>query len=426
LKFICRTDLQTDGLQGVRNRGENGIIVPELHSAPDRSTGHKSCHSGFFGLTGKEDGQLLIVADKNIPLLDETFGCHGDLHLRSGRAMDRSDLEGADALLVKSITPVTRDLLAETAVRFVGSATIGFDHIDTQWLDEHGVTWTNAPGCNADAAAQYTLAMILLACERLGKDLQGLTAGVIGRGNVGSRVQSLLGALGVPTVACDPPLADEGVAGLVSHEKALAQDVVCLHVPLTREGPYPTWRMVNRQALARMRDGALLLNSSRGHVVDGEALKCELRTGRVHAALDVWPGEPDIDPELLAASTVATPHVAGYSEEGRRNGALMIFKEFCRWAGVSAEFSTGIEPAGRELLLQPGYPLSSAILTVSHVAEDDRAMRKLAALDTQDRKIHFDLLRRDYPLRNDFSAWRISGAGADDRESLRALGFIVT
>jgi erythronate-4-phosphate dehydrogenase len=367
---------------------------------------------------------LLIVADRNIPLLAETFGRHGELRLRSGREIVPSDLAGADALLVKSITPVTRELLAGSSIRFVGSATIGFDHLDTRWLEQSGIAWTSAPGCNADAAAQYTLAMLLLACERLGRDVRGLSAGIIGRGNVGSRVQRLLAVLGVSTVANDPPLADAGVRGLVSQEEALAQDIVCLHVPLSRDGPCPTWRMIDTRTLHRMRDGALLLNSARGNVVAGDALLAELRSGRLHAALDVWPGEPDIGPDLLNATTVATPHVAGYSEEGRRNGALMIYEAFCHWAGLRP--ATDAVPAAprHELHLElDSDGFADVIRQVSHVEADDRAMRGLAGLDPEPRRLAFDRLRKDYPLRSDFAAWRLRGCPTGATATLGALGF---
>jgi erythronate-4-phosphate dehydrogenase len=367
---------------------------------------------------------LLIVADKNIPLLAETFGRHAGLRLRSGREIAPADLVGADALLVKSITPVTRTLLEASAIRFVGSATIGFDHMDVEWMDAHGITWTNAPGCNADAAAQYTLAMLLLACERLGRDPRKLTAGIIGRGNVGSRVQRLLGVLGLETVANDPPLAAAGEAGLVSLEEALTRDLVCLHVPLTRTGPYPTWRMLGPAALAHMRAGALLLNSARGNVVDGDALLGELQSGRLHAALDVWPGEPAIDPGLLAATTVATPHVAGYSEEGRRNGALMIYRAFCRWAGIEP-VTDGVPAAPRHELQaeRDADQVARVIRRVSHVEEDDRAMRALTALDPASRRLAFDRLRKNYPLRSDFGAWRLRGCASSAARTLGALGF---
>lgn len=364
---------------------------------------------------------MLIVADKNIPLLQETFGRHGELRLRAGRTIDRGDLDGADALLVKSITPVTRDLLAGSTVRFVGSATIGFDHLDTQWMKENGVTWTNAPGCNADAAAQYTLAMILLACRRLGRDLRGMSAGVIGRGNVGSRIQRLLESRGVGTVANDPPLADAGVEGLVSQEEALARDVVCLHVPLTRDGPYPTWQMINAETLARLPDHALLVNSSRGNVAEGGALLAEIRNGRLRAALDVWPNEPDVDPYLLEATVVATPHVAGYSEEGRRNGALMIYRAFCDWARIRADESA--VPATPTHVLPAASDLAETVLAATHIEDDDQAMRRLVELDREARKSAFDALRKHYPLRSDFGAWTLAGLPSDRGAELESLGF---
>ncbi len=326
-------------------------------------------------------------------------------------------------MLVRSVTPVGRKLLENTGIRFVGTATIGTDHLDIEWLDKSGIKWASAPGCNANAAAQYTLAMLWLACERLGRDLRHQSVGIIGYGNVGSRLHKLLDALNIASVACDPPLSDAGRQGLVDMQQALAQDIVCLHVPLTRDGPCPTWKMMNVQTLGLMRNGALLLNSARGHVIDANALKAELSAGRINAALDVWPGEPDIDPELLRATIVATPHVAGYSVEGRHNGTLIIHRAFCQWAGIPITESREDSSRQRIFLAKETESLSRVFAEINHVAQDGQDMKTLASLSPKEIGNEYDKLRRNYPLRHDFGAWAISGATAEDRLLLNRLGF---
>jgi len=342
-----------------------------------------------------------IVADANLAMLDETFARHGRITRLPGRELTASDVRHADVLLLRSVTRADRSLLAGSRVRFVGTATIGTDHLDIPWLEANGIAWACAPGCNADAAAQYALAMAWAACQRRGMDLLGSSAGIVGRGNVGSRLQKLLQTLDIPAVACDPPLQDAGVQGLSSLEEALEQPLVSLHVPLTQAGPYATVRMLRTENLARLPDGALLLNTSRGDVIDGAALLGEIGAGRIQAALDVWPGEPDVDLHLVDRCTVATPHVAGYSVEGKRNGTLMIYRAFCAWAGIEAPQAAPRQarraPADAETLLEA---LAEA---ARGVAADDAAMRD-ALSRNEDTGQAFDRLRKSYRLRHDFGA----------------------
>lgn len=365
---------------------------------------------------------MKIIADGALALLDETFGRHGEVTRLPGRELDSAQLRDADVLLVRSVTRVGSELLAGTPVRFVGTATIGTDHLDTEWLDAQGVRWASAPGCNADAAAQYTLGMIVLACQRLGRDLADQSVGILGRGNVGSRLQALLTALGVRTVACDPPLAEAGVAGLEDRDTALQQDIVSLHVPLTRTGPHATLHMLDAPRLARLHDGALLVNTARGDVVGGTALRAELQSGRVHAALDVWPGEPDLDPALLEAVLVASPHVAGYSVEGKQNGTLAIYREFLGWQGLAVD--TPARPQEQQMLdaPAPAAGLADILDAVCGVRSDDRAMRN-AMVSASNAAAAFDHLRREYRLRHDFAGWTLRGLEPGRKALFRALGF---
>lgn len=369
---------------------------------------------------------MKIIVDQNIRGAESTFGRHGQLVFENGRRIDPDIVRDADALIVRTATRVDEQLLGDSRVRFVGTTSIGTDHLDTRWLDERGIRWANAPGCNADSAAQYTLAMIWLACERLQRNPEELRAGIVGRGNVGSRVQALFQALGIEAVANDPPLTEAGESGLVPLEEALDRDLVSLHVPLTRSGPHATLGLIGRSQLARMPDGALLVNAARGDIVDGPALLAELRSSRLSAALDVWPGEPVIDPELLRRVTVATPHIAGYSQEGRLNGTRIVYRSFCEWAGVP-KAAPAPQNGGPCLTEMPKGrdPLSAVLDAACFVEAQDAAMRRIGELPPEQRIAEFDRQRRDYPVRREFSAWSVRCTNSTAAERLRGLGFNV-
>jgi erythronate-4-phosphate dehydrogenase len=369
---------------------------------------------------------MQIVADENIPGLDDTFGEYGSIIRLNGRSICSKDLAMADVLLVRSVTQVNRDLLYSSPVRFVGSATIGFDHLDARYLEESGITWCHAPGCNADAAAQYTLAMLLLAADRGGLDVQEATIGIVGLGNVGSRLHRLLSAVGIKRIlACDPPLADMGQAGLVSMERITECNLVSFHVPLTRTGAYPTWQMGNADFLHQLPAGALVINNSRGQVLDGRSLLGWLEQGKGHAALDVWPNEPDIDLALLKHVLVATPHVAGYTLEGKLNGTRKIYEQFLDWQGIKAK---------RPLAPYPPPPLSlpdtaannwqETVIAACRPGEDDLNMRAAFKPAGQSSATVFDRLRKNYPERRDFSGCLIpENYPVELSNTLKSLGF---
>ena len=370
---------------------------------------------------------MKIVVDQNIRGAEGTFGRHTRLEVVDGRKLRAEHLGDTDVLIIRTTTRVDQQLLQDSNVGFVGTTSIGTDHLDINWLEQRGITWASAPGCNADSAAQYTLAMMWLACERLGRRLTDQPVGIIGRGNVGSRVQRLLAALGVETVANDPPLAELGEPGLVSLEEALEQDIVSLHVPLTHGGAHPTYRFIAAEQLARMSDHALLVNTARGDVIDGDAIMAELGDGRLHAALDVWPGEPIFSSELLKSTTVSTPHVAGYSDEGKRNGTHIVYRAFCEWAGLQP-FEPAEPSGGRlELDITAGEnAISKALDATCFVRRHDDQMRALSSLEPGDRATEFDRLRREYPYRRDFHAWTIRCRDPEIAQILGKLGFSVT
>ncbi len=387
---------------------------------------------------------MLIVADENIPLVHEAFADLGEVRTLPGRDLRRADLDGAELLLVRSVTRVDSALLAGSAVRFVASATIGRDHLDSDWLDAAGIGWATAPGCNARAVAEWVIAALLRICHAQRRDWRELRCAVIGYGNVGRRVAELLGALALDCLVCDPPLAESGgvapAGGFVDLDTALDCDLVSLHTPLSRAGRHPTAGMLGAAELARMRCGSLLFNSGRGAVIDGAALLAELRAGRLHAALDVWPGEPRLDPALLRRVALGTPHIAGYSYEGRVRGTQMIraaagaaFGATTDWPGVAAlaapaDARLDLRAVGRDAGADPtaDSALRAAVEQACDVARDDadlRAAIDAAGADDAARGAAFDGLRRAYRQRREFPAYGVTGAPIAARGALAALGF---
>ncbi|HKX55868.1 MAG TPA: 4-phosphoerythronate dehydrogenase [Xanthomonadales bacterium] len=367
-----------------------------------------------------------IVADENIPGLEESFGRFGNIQLCNGRTISSRELQQADVLLIRSVSRINQPLLVNSPVRFLGSATIGIDHLDTAALDEAGIHWCHAPGCNADGAAQYTLAMIVLAARRSGLQLTELKAGIVGLGNVGSRLMQLLKSLGVNEVlACDPPLADAGQAGLVGMADIAGCNLVSFHVPLTETGPYATRQLGNRHFFSQLQTGTLVVNNSRGAVLDAIALDDWLDAGRGHAVLDVWPDEPEIHGPLLEKVTVATPHVAGYSLDGKLNGTRMLFKQWLRWQGIEyAEPLPPFAPAANVLELPADSTVESAILAACPVERDDQALRAGFSYKNRITAKEFDQLRSNYPIRRDFVGITIAGSVSESlAERLCQFGF---
>jgi len=361
-----------------------------------------------------------------MPLLSETFGCHGDITLLNGREICRRDLDGAEVLLVRSVTRVDRELLDGTGIRFVGSATIGIDHLDTDWLEANNIAWAHAPGCNADAAAQYTLAMMWLACDHLQRDFRQQTVGIIGRGNVGCRLEYLLNILNIPVNACDPPLQDKGEQNLVSMNEVCDNSIISLHTPLTNNGKYPTRNLFDSALLTGLAANTLLVNASRGGVIEKQGLSEQLLSGHLNAALDVWPDEPFIDRQMLNAVTVATPHVAGYSREGKLAGTQMIYDAFCSALSITAS-GDAVSTKAVEVEFPPSVSgdrlLKQAILSSSAVVRDDTALRNLSPHTSIDDRAHIDGLRANYPERYEFKSHTVNGVSHADAKLLKQLGF---
>ena len=371
---------------------------------------------------------MKIIADANIPFVHEAFGALGEVVLASGRKIDAACVHKADLLLVRSVTPVNAALLDGSRVRFVATATIGTDHVDLSYLSSHGIGFASAAGSNANSVAEYIVAGLLELASRHKFRLRDKTLGVIGVGNVGSRVVRYAEALGLRVLPNDPPRQrSENLPHFVTLNGLIAEaDVITTHVPLKREGPDATIHLFDKERLATLEARRpILINTARGAVVDNKALLKAIDGAWVHGVvLDVWENEPNILPELLDVADIGTPHIAGYSFDGKVNGTRMIYEAVCKFFSISPIWKPSLPP--------PEVPLIE--LTVSSGEDDEEVLRRVvqcvydvtaddAALRTNIRA--FDELRAKYPVRREFFNTRLTLRGASDRlrSKFAALGF---
>ena len=368
----------------------------------------------------------------------EAFATLGEVVVVPDREIGPATVRDADALIIRSKTEVNRALLEGSRVGFVGTATAGFDHLDTDYLQAADVAWTAAGGCNANSVAEYIVAALCLLARRHSLRLAGLTLGVIGCGQVGRRVVEKAQRLGMRVLQNDPPLALQTADPVFRPlGEILPQcDGVTLHVPLTDKGPFPTAHMVNCRFLGKLKPGALFCNAARGAVLDTASLRLALEKKAVaHAVLDVWENEPVISRELLAAADLGTSHIAGYSFEGLLNGTVQVYREACHF------FETQPRWAPPPAVAQPARPVlefDAAGLTTEEalgriipaaydITADDRALRAGAHLDDAGWGRYFDQLRENYPTRREFAARsvRLKNAAPALLDQLRGLGYQV-
>jgi erythronate-4-phosphate dehydrogenase len=357
------------------------------------------------------------VADANIPYISECFSSMGDVTVVSGREMTASAVADADCLLVRSVTAVNSELLAGSRVRFVGTATIGLEHIDVDFLAKKNIAFASAPGSNANSVAEYVVAAMLEAAKKHNFQLEGKSTGIVGAGNVGSRVEQKAKSLGMKVYLNDPPLQREsGDAKYLPIEKLYGCDFVTLHTPLSFEGTDKTFHLADEGFFKLLKDGCIFLNTSRGGVVDTAALKGAIRSGKVRAAvLDVWEDEPNIDAEVLEMVDIGTPHIAGYSLDGKAAGLIMIYKAVCEYFGVEEKFGIGSflpEPAAPQLKIEEGSGGEEEVLRetvgkVYNIRDDDSRLRWILDRPPGKRGKFFDQLRRDYPVRREFQNTRV-------------------
>ncbi|MBC3951104.1 4-phosphoerythronate dehydrogenase PdxB [Pseudomonas folii] len=378
---------------------------------------------------------MRIVADENIPLLDAFFAGFGEIQHLPGRSIDRAAVAEADILLVRSVTPVTRELLEGSPVRFVGTCTIGTDHLDLDYFQQAGIQWSSAPGCNARGVVDYVLGSLLTLAEIEGVDLAQRTYGVVGAGQVGVRLIKVLKALGWNVLVCDPPRQAVEGGDFVSLEEILQRcDVISLHTPLDKGGEHPTWHLLDQSRLQQLRHGSWLINASRGAVVDNGALHdTMLEREDLQAVLDVWEGEPNVNTELADLCVIGTPHIAGYSLDGRQRGTAQIYQALCGFLGQEAQISLADllpRPWLAEVTLDertdPVWALNTLCRGVYDPRRDDADFRR-SLVGSVSQPVAFDLLRKNYPPRREIEGLnvKINGQSAALQALVTALGAVV-
>lgn len=280
---------------------------------------------------------MKAIVDNKIPFIREAIEKIADevVYIK-GNEMSASDVANADALIVRTRTRCNRELLEGSRVKYIATATIGFDHLDVEYLKEKGITWKNCPGCNANSVGQYVHSSLIL-LDQAGKiDLKHCTMGIVGAGHVGKAVGKAAESLGVQVLYNDPPLEESGTASEI-HFSTLEElqkkcNIISFHTPLVIRGKYPTFHLADRSFLSGLRKECILFNTSRGEVVDNEALLDMLKEEKIRdAVIDTWEHEPDINRELLQRVFIGTPHVAGYSADGKANATRMALEGLCRF-----------------------------------------------------------------------------------------------
>jgi erythronate-4-phosphate dehydrogenase len=359
---------------------------------------------------------MRILADENIPLVDAFFAEHGDIRRMPGRSINKAALEQSEVLLVRSVTRVDRELLEGSTVRFVGTCTIGTDHLDLDYFEEAGIDWASAPGCNARGVVDYVLGSLLALAEGEGVGLEDRRYGVVGAGEVGGRLVEVLRGLGWDVRVCDPPRQAREVGEFVDLDEILTEcDVISLHTPLTLDGEHPTFHLLDRARLEQLRPGAWLINAARGAVVDNVALREELaRRPDIQAVLDVWEGEPQVDVALAELCWIATPHIAGYSLDGKLRGTAQIYHAFCASKGLepTVELAALMPVASLcglsfDASAKPADMLATICRAVYDPRRDDAAFRRSLSESEDQRRIDFDRLRKQYPPRREIDGLHI-------------------
>lgn len=373
---------------------------------------------------------MKVVVDDKIPALKGVLDPYADVLYKEGKAISKEDLVDADALIVRTRTLCNKDLLEGTSVRMVATATIGTDHMDLAWLEQKGIHWCNAPGCNSGSVKQY-IASVLAHLILDGTVPSETTLGIVGVGMVGSKIESLAKALGFKVLLNDPPRARrEGADKFCSLDYLLSNsDIVTFHTPLIRQGEDATFHLMDESKLALLKKGAVVINSSRGEVCETRAMLKGLDNGQIsRLVLDVWENEPNIDSKLHNKVWIGTPHIAGYSVDGKSNGSTMTIHAIAR------EFGLPLQDWQPTSLPVPDYPFihldnnsepayltaAKAILRTYDILEDDKRLRE----DPED----FEKQRGSYPVRREFHIWEITQSRAtrpETIEMLMALGFRV-
>lgn len=374
---------------------------------------------------------LRLIVDENIAFADKTFGQFGKVNLMPGREITNSSLIDSDVLIVRSITNVDEELLKNSPVKFVGTATIGIDHIDLDYLKQNKIAFADAKGCNAYSVAEYVVASLLNLAVRFEFSFKDKSIGIVGVGNVGSKVAAFTEALGMKVLLNDPPLQRSGdKRNFVELADILNCDIISLHTPLNLDGIDKTFHLLNSDNLKKLKDGTILINTSRGAVINNIDLLTAIEKKNLKVVLDVWENEPDISVELLNKVLIGTPHIAGYSYEGKINGTKIIYDSLCEFLGMEKIFSFDLPaPINSKLRFINSENIETVmenfVSNIYSIKNDDIKMREMIMMDVDNRIKNFDLQRKNYPKRREFNSYTIEAIDLSEsiKETLRKLRF---
>ncbi|AFH50664.1 Erythronate-4-phosphate dehydrogenase [Ignavibacterium album JCM 16511] len=374
---------------------------------------------------------MKLVVDENIEFAKEAFSLFGQTILLPGREITNEVLKDADILIVRSVTNVGEKLLNGTSVKFVGTATIGTDHIDLNYLNYRNIRFADAKGCNAFAVAEYFLTALMKVCSDEKISLQDKSIGIIGVGNVGSKVAKFSELLGLKILRNDPPLERKNPhEKFYSLDEALQCDIVTLHVPLTFKGYDKTFHLLNENNLMKIKDGAILINTSRGAVVDNKSLRKIVTGKNLHLIFDVWENEPDLDLSLLERVKIGTPHIAGYTLEGKVNGTIIIFDALNSFLGTDYQFDFTLPPVKNNILsynknIFDEQEFSNLLSEIYNIETDNDQMKKMLYFGREDRIKYFDTMRKYYPLRREFNNYIVKSDSQQLMKIFKGLRFKV-
>ncbi len=363
---------------------------------------------------------LQLIVDENIALARNAFNQFGKVRLLTGREINNFSLKDAEILIVRSITNVNEELLKKTPVKFVGTATIGTDHIDLKYLNKNNIVFADAKGCNAYSVAEYVIAALLNLAVKFKFSLKDKSIGIVGVGNVGSKVANFAEALGMKVFINDPPLQRNGdKRNFVDLNEILSADIISLHVPLNFTGTDKTYHLFNKEKLKLIKDKTILINTSRGAVINNKDLLDVITKRKLKVVLDVWENEPDINVDLLKEVLIGTPHIAGYSYEGKVNGTQIIYNSLCNFLRTDRIFSFETEPPANSLKYFKAADkietsLEKLISSIYSIQSDDERMRKTLTMQEDERIKYFDLQRKNYPMRRELNNYNVEFKSIDN------------
>lgn len=365
---------------------------------------------------------MKIIADKNIPYLKGIAEHFGEVTYLDGAAFARHTIKDADTLIVRTVTHFGEEILKDTNVKLICSATIGYDHIDTAYCDSHDIAWTNAPGCNSGSVQQYIISSLIAIAQKKGFDLKDKVIGIVGVGNVGKKVAKACEILGMKVLLNDPPRQKVEVGDFVDLQTIKNNaDIITFHTPLTKEGEYKTYHLADESFFLSLKKKPLIINSARGGIIDTQAIKEALKKDLISGAvIDCWENEPQIDLEYLSMANIATPHIAGYSADGKANATRMSLNSIAEYYNLDKNpISLVKEPNPVNPVIDmdafKNNRIYEAILATYNPKDD---FSRLASYPET-----FKQLRNEYPLRREYFAYQVKNATREEAVILSQLGF---